>query len=107
VTRSSTAQHVENTRINQLPLDGRLLLTLAQETTPGLEADGSNPGSRANGLMDQALEYVQDGAALTNRNFGGERNSPQGQLPDPDSVQEVNMSMSNSTAEFATPATGW
>ena len=64
---------LENARINQLPLDQRLLLTLAQETTPGLEADGSNPGARANGLMDQALEYVQDGATVSNRNFGGER----------------------------------
>ncbi len=100
------AATLENARINQLPLDGRLLLTLAQETTPGLEADGSNPGARANGLMDQGLEYVQDGAALTNRNFGGERNSPQGQLPDPDAIQEVKMNMSNSSAEFAAPANG-
>jgi len=97
---------LENARINQLPLDQRLLLTLAQETTPGLEADGSNPGARANGLEDQGMEYVQDGATLTNRNFGGERNSPQGQLPDPDSVQEMKMDISNSTAEFASPATG-
>ena len=49
---------------------------------------------------------MQDGAALTNRNFGGERNSPQGQLPDPDAVQEVKMDMSNSSAEFAAPANG-
>ena len=102
----TVAATLENARINQLPLDQRLLLTLAQETTPGLEADGSNPGARANGLMDQGMEYVQDGATLTNRNFGGERNSPQGQLPDPDSVQEMKMDMSNSTAEFSGPATG-
>lgn len=102
----TVAATLENARINQLPLDQRLLLTLAQETTPGLEADGANPGARANGLMDQGMEYVQDGATLTNRNFGGERNSPQGQLPDPDSVQEMKMDMSNSTAEFAGPATG-
>jgi Carboxypeptidase regulatory-like domain len=100
------AATLENARINQLPLDGRLLLSLAQATTPGLENDGSNPGARANGLMDQGLEYVQDGAALSNRNFGGERNSPQGQLPDPDAVQEVKMDMSNSSAEFAAPANG-
>ena len=102
----TVAATLENARINQLPLDQRLLLTLAQETTPGLEADGSNPGARANGLMDQGMDYVQDGATLTNRNFGGERNSPQGQLPDPDSVQEMKMDMSNSTAEFSGPATG-
>lgn len=97
---------LENARINQLPLDQRMLLTLAQETTPGLEADGSNPGARANGLMDQGLEYVEDGATLTNRNFGGERNSPQGQLPDPDAVQELKMDMSNANAEFSAPANG-
>ena len=102
----TVAATLENARINQLPLDQRLLLTLAQETTPGLEADGSNPGARANGLMDQGMDYVQDGATLTNRNFGGERNSPQGQLPDPDSVQEMKMDMSNSSAEFSGPATG-
>ena len=102
----TVAATLENARINQLPLDQRLLLTLAQETTPGLEADGSNPGARANGLMDQGMTYIQDGATLTNRNFGGERNSPQGQLPDPDSVQEMKMDMSNSSAEFSGPATG-
>ena len=100
------AATLENARINQLPLDQRLLLTLAQQTTPGLEADGSNPGARANGLMDQALEYVQDGAPVSNRNFGGERNSPQGQLPDPDAVQELKMDMSNANAEFSAPANG-
>jgi hypothetical protein len=97
---------LENARLNQLPLDQRLLLSLAQQTTPGLENDGSNPGSRANGLMDQGLEYVQDGASLSNRNFGGERNSPQGQLPDPDAVQEMKMDISNANAEFASPANG-
>jgi hypothetical protein len=56
--------------------------------------------------MDQALEYVQDGAPLSNRNFGGERNSPQGQLPDPDAVQELKMDISNANAEFAAPANG-
>jgi hypothetical protein len=43
---------------------------------------------------------------VSNRNFGGERNSPQGQLPDPDAVQEIKMDMSNSSAEFAAPANG-
>jgi hypothetical protein len=97
-TISST---LENQRINQLPMNGRLLLTLAGETTPGLEGGGQ----RANGLMPEALEYVQDGAPLTNRNFGGETNSTQAQLPDPDAVQEVRIDTTNTSAQFATPGT--
>jgi hypothetical protein len=63
-------------------------------------------GQRANGLMPEALEYVQDGAALTNRNFGGEGNSTQAQLPDPDAVQEVRMETTNTSAMYSAPATG-
>jgi hypothetical protein len=92
---------LENQRINQLPMNGRLLLTLAGTTTPGLEGGGQ----RANGLMPEALEYVQDGAPLTNRNFGGETNSTQAQLPDPDAVQEVRIDTTNTSAQFSTPGT--
>jgi hypothetical protein len=89
-------------RINQLPMNGRNVLTLAGETTPGLESGGQ----RANGNMPEGLEYTQDGAPMTNRGFGGEGNSANAQLPDPDTVQEVKLETSNSSAQFATPATG-
>jgi hypothetical protein len=92
---------LENARINQLPMNGRLLLTLAGMTTPGLEGGGQ----RANGLMPEALEYVADGAPLTNRNFGGESNSTQAQLPDPDAVQEVRLETTNTSAQFTEPGT--
>lgn len=98
-TISST---LDSARISQLPINGRFLLSLAGLTTPGLE-DG---GQRANGNMPEALEYVQDGAPLTNRNFGGEVNSTQAQLPDPDAVREVRIETTNSSAQFSTPATG-
>jgi hypothetical protein len=98
-TISST---LENDRINQLPLNGRLLLNLAGATTPGLESTGQ----RANGLMPEAMEYVQDGAPLSNRNFGGVGNSTQAQLPDPDAVQEVRMETTNTSAMYSSPATG-
>lgn len=42
---------------------------------------------------------------MTNRGFGGEGNSTQGQLPDPDAVQEVKIETANSSAQFATPST--
>jgi hypothetical protein len=88
-------------RIDQLPQNGRSVLGLAQNTVPGLETNGT----RANGLMGEAMEYSQDGAPMTNRNFGGENNTPQAILPDPDAVQEAKFETLNSSAQFSTPAT--
>lgn len=93
---------LENARINQLPMNGRLLLTLAGESTPGIEMGN---GSRPNGLMAEAMEYVQDGISLANRNFGGEKET-QSQLPDPDAVQEVRLETTNTSAQYSEPATG-
>lgn len=94
------ASTLENSRINQLPMNGRNLLTLAGMTTPGLEASGQ----RANGLMPEALEYVADGASLSNRNFGGVE-AGQVQLPDPDAVQEVRLETVNTGAQYTEPGT--
>jgi len=92
----TVSSQLDNARINQLPMNGRNILTLTGQTTPGLEANGT----RANGNMAAALEYVQDGAPLADRNFGGATIQP-----DPDSVQEVKIETANSNAKFATPAT--
>jgi hypothetical protein len=88
-------------RIDQLPQNGRNVLGLAQNTVAGLEAGGT----RANGIMQEGMEYSLDGAPMTNRNFGGEANSAQSTLPDPDAVQEAKFETLNSSAQFATPAT--
>lgn len=90
------SSNLDNARINQLPMNGRNILTLTGQTTPGLEANGT----RANGNMAAALEYVQDGAPLADRNFGGATIQP-----DPDAVQEVKIETTNSNAKFTTPAT--
>lgn len=100
-TISST---LENSRIQQLPMNGRNILTLVQETTPGLE-DCSQSTSCANGLMGPATSYVADGVPLNVREFGGQHQSTT-QMPDPDSIQEVRVETTGSGAEFATPATG-
>ena len=92
---------LDASRIDQLPQNGRNVLGLAQQTVPGLEANGT----RANGLMGEAMEYSQDGAPMTNRNFGGESSTAQAILPDPDSVQEAKFETLNSSAQFATPGT--
>lgn len=87
---------LDNARINQLPMNGRNLLTLTAMTTPGLEGNGN----RANGLMSSGIEYVQDGAPITNRDLGG----PASQA-DPDAIQEVKIETSASNAMYALPAT--
>jgi hypothetical protein len=52
---------LENARINQLPMNGRNLITLVQETTPGLSSC-SQSASCPNGLFGEAMEYVAAGA---------------------------------------------
>ena len=97
----TVSTQLDSSRIDQLPQNGRNVLGLAQNTVPGVEANGT----RANGLMQEGMEYSQDGAPMTNRNFGGEANAAQATLPDPDSVQEAKFETLNSSAQFATPAT--
>ena len=97
----TVSTQLDSKRIDQLPQNGRNVLGLAQNTVPGVEANGT----RTNGLMGEAMEYSQDGAPMTNRNFGGEGNTAQAILPDPDSVQEAKFETLNSSAQFSTPAT--
>ena len=92
---------LENERINQLPQNGRNLLTLIGYTTAGME----DSGQKVNGLGVNALEYVIDGTPTKNDLKGGESNF-RTQLIDPDSIQEVRMEATNAGAQFATPATG-
>lgn len=94
---------LENQRIEQLPMNGRMLVTLTQMTTPGLETSAQGgTGSRANGLEGEALEYVADGVTLSDRQFGG-MNQAQGQTPDPDAIQEVRVETTDPQASVATP----
>ena len=95
---------LENARINQLPMNGRDMITLANEVTPGLDSCDQSP-SCANGLMPAATTYEVDGVTLQAREFGGAAAGQTG-LPDPDSIQEVRMETSGEGAQYATPATG-
>ncbi len=100
---------LERGRIDQIPMNGRVLTTLTNMTVPGIESGAaSNPtgtGQRVNGLMTEALEYVADGVPMNNLQFGGQANSFSGILPDPDSVQEVEVETSNTSAAYTTPGT--
>jgi hypothetical protein len=94
---------LENQRINQLPMNGRNIITLVNETTPGLESCPES-SSCANGQEGPALEYEVDGATLTNREFGGVHQGSQ-QMVDPDAVQEVRVEDEAAGAQYASPAT--
>jgi len=47
-------------------------------------------------MNSAAFEYVQDGAVLADEDFGGANYK----LPDPESIQEVKVETSNSSAKF-------
>lgn len=91
---------LENDRINQLPMNGRELISLVSMTTPGMESSGS----RTNGLMPGATDYVADGVVMTSRQFGAAANQAASILPDPDAVQEVQVQTVNTSAQYDAPA---
>lgn len=87
---------LENQRINQLPMNGRNLLTLTQITTPGMEQGGTS----VNGIAAEGLEYVSDGAPNFNDAKGGASSLT---LQDPDSIQEVRIVTLNGGAQYSAP----
>jgi hypothetical protein len=104
---------LENQQIDHIPMNSRNIGSEVMVTTPGLEygfggsaGQGSNPGTRMNGLVGEAMEFDEDGAPSENRNFGGPNVSGQAQYPDPDSVQEVRVEASGGGAQYASPGTG-
>jgi hypothetical protein len=94
---------LENARINQLPLNDRLLTSLLAMTTPGY-LGSSSAGTALNGLSGESMEYVADGVPMVNRQFGG-TNTSNALDPDPDAIQEVNAVTDNGGAQYATPGT--
>lgn len=104
---------LENARINQLPMDGRNIMSLLAETTPGLEGGGQG----LNGQQGTALLYTVNGASTENNLYGGQSlyssapptfgagTIPPLQLVDPDAIQEVRVEAAGSSAEYATPGT--
>lgn len=86
---------LDRQRIQDLPENGRSISNLVLLTTPGIAS-----GNRVNGMNSAAFEYIQDGAVLANEDFGGANYK----LPDPDSIQEVKVDTSNSSAKFNRPA---
>jgi hypothetical protein len=93
-TSATIANVVERERIDQLPLNGRIFTSLIAQTTPGIEGD------RVNGMRTTAMEFVQDGATLNQRNVGGQPSRP----PGLDTINEFRVETSVSSAKFNRPS---
>ncbi len=96
-TAPTLATVVERQRIEQLPVNGRLIQNLLYMTTPGFES-GSVP--RLFGLRF-AVELTQDGAILMNRQWQAIPNRP----PGLDTIDEFRSETSNSSAKMNRPGT--
>ena len=100
VTTSATLGHVvERARIEQLPLNGRFIQTLVVAGTPGLEGSSGSP--KVYGLRPTSMEFLQDGAVLTNRDTG----EVSGRPPGLDTIEEFKVETNNSSAKMNRPAT--
>ena len=97
-TSATLATVVERQRIEQLPLNGRAIQNLMTGTVPGLEGSSAQP--RVFGLRDSAMEFVQDGVVLDDRNTGNLQSRP----PGLDTVQEFRVETNNSSAKLDRPA---
>ena len=86
-------------RIKELPINGRNINSLLEDTVPGLEAIiDVNGGVRASGLMSYSTDYIQDGASSNNREFGGS-----GIIQGLESIGEVRVETSTSSAKYNRP----
>jgi hypothetical protein len=96
-TSPTVAKVLERARVEQLPLNSRQVMSLIYMTTPGTES-GAVP--RLYGLK-YAGEYVQDGAVLQNREWGGSVT----RMPGLDTISELRAEVSNSSARMSRPGT--
>lgn len=98
-TDPTDASTLDSMRIKELPINGRDLNTLLGDVTPGVEpVIDVNGGIRTGGLMAYSTNYVQDGAASNNREFGGSMN-----VQGLESIGEVRIETSTSSAKYNTP----
>lgn len=96
-SNSTLANVVERARIEQLPVNGRFIQSLMYMTTPGFES-GALP--RLFGLRG-AVEILQDGAVLQNRQWQSIPARP----PGLDTIEEFRAETSNSSAKMNRPGT--
>lgn len=104
---SNTGQLIQNQQINDMPLNGRDVLQLAQLSAgvtpviPGMSSPASSwTGTQVvsvmiGGLREDDASYLYDGIETRNAWYGAD-----GLLPSPDNVQEFKVEQSGSSAAF-------
>ncbi|MEK7406113.1 MAG: TonB-dependent receptor [Acidobacteriota bacterium] len=93
IVDSPTLGHIlERQRIEQLPINGRNVSSLLV-SVPGME------GMRAYGLREGSQEFVLDGAAQTDKLWGGMMS----RQPGLDTIEEFKVEVNNSSAKFTRP----
>src|SRR3954454_21927920 len=97
-TSPTVATVVERQRIEQLPLNGRSIQTLLAIAVPGLEGSASQP--KVFGLRDSAMDVMQDGVNLQDRNTGSIQSRP----PGLDTIEEFRVETAVSSAKLTRPA---
>lgn len=97
-TSPTVATIVERQRIEQLPLNARSIQTLLTIAVPGLEGGAAQP--KVYGLRDSAMELLQDGVNLQDRNTGAIQSRP----PGLDTIQEFRVETAVSSAKLTRPA---
>jgi hypothetical protein len=86
-------------RMSQIPENGRSVTNLFSLVTPDAFSDSSRP--QLNGAEWQATSLVQDGSTNVDLDYGGTLI----RQPDVDSMQEVRVETSVSSAKYSAPAT--
>lgn len=95
VDNGALGDTLEHTRIEQLPLNGRNVMSLLQ-TVPGME------GTRSFGVRDGSEDVVVDGATIMDRSGWNTVNPRQ---PGLDSIQEFSVADNGTSAKYARPTT--
>ena len=100
-TNATLATIVDRARIEELPLNGRIITNLLIVTTAGLET-GAYGAANAQpyGLRDTTMQFTQDGVSLKDANTGAITTRPPGM----DTIQEYRVEMSVPSAKFSSPA---
>ncbi|MCL4850086.1 MAG: carboxypeptidase regulatory-like domain-containing protein [Bryobacteraceae bacterium] len=101
-TEPTLGTTVERARIEQLPLNTRMIWNVIGSTIPGVALTMGTGGMsfRTYGLRF-ASEYLQDGTPVLNRDWG----TVAGRPPGLDTIQEMRFETSNSSAKMNRPAT--
>ena len=98
-TEATISRNLERARIEQLPVDGRNIANLVLMSTPSLVGGQDGAINPINTGLRDGVELYQDGAVIKNRDVG----DWSGRLPGVDSVEELRVETSLSSAQFDRP----